>query len=164
MSHLIITTATIDDIPAIQRIAYKTWPVAYGSILSKEQIEYMLDEMYDKVSLTQQLNSSHQFFIAHKGGEAIGFASVSKEDGFFKLNKLYVLPAMQNTGAGKKLLHAVIEYVQKHGGIKLLLQVNRNNPAVSFYNKMGFVILYEFNFDIGNDYFMNDYMMEKIIG
>jgi ribosomal protein S18 acetylase RimI-like enzyme len=39
------------------------------------------------------------------------------------------------------------------------LNVNRNNKALGFYQKFGFVILREEDIDIGNGYFMNDYIM-----
>jgi hypothetical protein len=41
--------------------------------------------------------------------------------------------------------------------------VNRYNKARAFYEKLGFVVIDEKDFDIGNGYFMNDYVMEKKI-
>ena len=43
----------------------------------------------------------------------------------------------------------------------LLLNVNRHNKAISFYKKYGFDIIAEEDIDIGNGYYMNDYVMEK---
>ena len=42
----------------------------------------------------------------------------------------------------------------------LQLQVNRYNKARNFYENLGFTVLYKADFDIGNGYFMNDYVME----
>jgi len=33
--------------------------------------------------------------------------------------------------------------------------------AKNFYEKLGFVVIEEKDFDIGNGHFMNDYVMEK---
>ena len=41
----------------------------------------------------------------------------------------------------------------------MVLNVNRNNNAVSFYRKMGMEILGQGDFDIGSGYYMNDYIM-----
>jgi ribosomal protein S18 acetylase RimI-like enzyme len=41
----------------------------------------------------------------------------------------------------------------------MTLQVNRNNKAVEFYKKFGFEIIDEQDFDIGNGYYMNDFIM-----
>ena len=123
-------------------------------------MEYMLDWMYSTTSLQQQMQNGHQFFVAEVDDTLIGFASVSKEDGdTYKLNKLYVLPNTQKTGAGKALLLSVIAFAKENGGREIQLQVNRNNNAKDFYLKHGFVILYEADFEIGNGYFMNDYVM-----
>jgi GNAT superfamily N-acetyltransferase len=76
-----------------------------------------------------------------------------------KLNKLYVLPAAQGTGAGKALLNHAIEVAKAAGSSSLFLQVNKLNTAYSFYLKYGFIKEAEFKFDIGNGFFMDDYVM-----
>jgi diamine N-acetyltransferase len=57
-----IQKAGIPDIPVIQAIAYQTWPVAYGTILSREQLDYMLEKMYSEKALRKQIDNGHQFF------------------------------------------------------------------------------------------------------
>lgn len=47
------------------------------------------------------------------------------------------------------------------GAKALQLQVNRRNNAKYFYEKNGFSVIKEFDFDIGNGYVMDDYVMEK---
>ena len=39
------------------------------------------------------------------------------------------------------------------------LNVNRNNPALGFYEHMGMKKVREGDFPIGNGYYMNDYIM-----
>ena len=41
-----IREATINDAEAIRYIAELTWQDVYGPILQKEQIDFMLDEIY----------------------------------------------------------------------------------------------------------------------
>jgi ribosomal protein S18 acetylase RimI-like enzyme len=106
------------------------------------------------------MRKGHQFYMAELEGTSFGFASVSAEgNDTFKLNKLYVLPDTQKSGAGKALLQEVIAYAKENGGNRLLLQVNRDNNAKGFYEKQGFTILEEIDLSIGNGYFMNDYVM-----
>lgn len=165
MSELSIRIASKIDIPIIQEIAYATWPSTYGHILNKEQLNYMLDMMYSSSSLENQMNQNITFFLAELNGEIVGFASTGREpmEGMFKLHKLYILPNIQTKGIGSALLEAVILFAKKNSGEQLVLQVNRNNSAVDFYKKKDFIILYEADFDIGNGYQMNDYVMGKII-
>lgn len=158
---LIIREATAADIPAIRHIAQTTWPATYGPILSQEQIDYMMQWMYSENTLREQMEQGHQFYMAELNGNAHGFAGVSGEGNtVFKLHKLYVIPDTQKTGAGKALLQQVIHYAKTNGGTQLLLQVNRHNNAKGFYEKQGFTILKEADTDIGNGYFMNDYIMQ----
>lgn len=158
-----IRIATLDDIPAIQQIAYNTWPSTYGDIISEEQIRYMLDLMYSTESLVQQMSKGHQFFLSEskKNGNAImGFASVSNEgDGIFKLNKLYVLPTAHKTGTGKALLNTVKAFAIQNGGKELILQVNKQNPAIAFYKSQGLSIKSENIFELDHGFVMDDYEM-----
>ena len=156
---MIIRQATESDIETIQSIAKITWAVTYD-FLPVGQMEIMLDWMYSTTSLQQQMQNGHHFFVALVDEIIVGFASVSKQDeSISKLNKLYVLPTTQKTGAGKALLQRVISFAQENEAKEIQLQVNRNNNAKDFYIKHGFTILYEADFEIGNGYFMNDYVM-----
>jgi RsiW-degrading membrane proteinase PrsW (M82 family)/ribosomal protein S18 acetylase RimI-like enzyme len=149
------------DIPLIQDLTYKIWPATYKEILTADQIKYMLDITYSEKGLAQQIKQGHEFVILYDGVEAIGFASISLlEPGVFKLHKIYVLPSYQGKGAGKFLLNELIKPMRRSGGTSLLLNVNRNNNAKGFYEKLGFTVIKEEDIDIGNGYFMNDYVME----
>jgi ribosomal protein S18 acetylase RimI-like enzyme len=164
---MIIKCATFSDIPTIQYIAQNTWPATYGHIISSAQMDYMMKMMYSTASLTRQMQTEHVFYLAEIAEDNTqGFASVSDEGkGIFKLNKLYVIPCAQKTGAGKALLQAVINHVRTAGGKQLQLQVNRHNNAKGFYEKTGFTVLEEKDIHIGDGFYMNDYIMElKIEG
>jgi ribosomal protein S18 acetylase RimI-like enzyme len=55
----------------------------------------------------------------------------------------------------------IITEIKKKDASSLFLQVNINNKAKSFYEKLGFAEVDLINLDIGNGFFMNDYIMEK---
>lgn len=159
------------DFNTIRNIAEKTWPVAYGHMLSKAQLDYMLEMMYSEESLRKQHFSLHHKFLLSEdtSGNAQGFASFSiKNDenesiNKFHLHKLYVLPDTQCKGLGSALLNAVENEIRSNKKTVLELNVNRNNTAKEFYKKKGFVIVREEDIDIGNGFFMNDYVMAKEI-
>ncbi len=159
-SEFIIRPASFNDIKFIQQIVAETWPQTYTSILGKEQVDYMIEKLYSTPSLEDQMKKGHYFFLALNNYSAVGFASFSHEEGLtYKLQKLYVLPNHQKSGIGKKLLKTIETVARSMGGKVLELNVNRNNNAKGFYEKRGFAILEEENIDIGNGYFMNDYVM-----
>lgn len=157
-----IIDASSENIPQIQRIAYATWPATYGEILSEPQMHYMLATMYNTDTLSRQLEEGHHFVLAELEGKAVGFAGYSSTEdaGVYKLHKLYVLPNIQKEGAGKSLLSYVIENAKEAGATHLQLNVNRFNNAKQFYEKKGFQVIREEDIDIGNGFFMNDYVME----
>lgn len=160
-----IKPAEAEDLEIIHRLAYEIWPFAYGEILSTEQLRYMLESFYSIPSLQHQQSSlKHQFILVFENEVPIGFASFSAHPdnaSIYHLNKIYVLPRQQGKNIGKRLLEHVIILARENGAVCLQLNVNRNNKALHFYQKQGFRIIREEDIDIGEGYFMNDYVMEK---
>jgi diamine N-acetyltransferase len=158
-----IKQAAVSDIPVIRDLAHRIWPDAYLEIIGQAQIDYMLNLMYSPASLEKQMNEGAQFLLALEADEPVGFASYGEmEPGIVKLHKLYVLPSQQGKGTGRQLVDHIITTIK--GATALQLQVNRNNKARHFYEKNGFTIVNEIRLDIGNGFFMNDYIMEKRLG
>lgn len=160
-----IRIADTTDIPVISRLAHAVWPDAYGSILSEAQLKHMLDLMYSHESLAGQMENGHVFLIVLVNAETVAFASYSHGPvaGAYKVHKLYVHPMLHGKGFGKKLLERIAGDTRGLGATRLQLNVNRHNPAIAFYEKLGFRIIGEEDIPIGEGYFMNDYVMEKAI-
>ena len=160
----ILRKAKEEDLLIIQELAEKTWPTAYGNIISEAQIKFMLETMYQEAELLTQMQRGNIFLIASELIEDIGFAGYSMldfETQTYKLDKLYVVPEMHGKGVGKFLLNEVIDDVKELGANVLQLNVNRANTAKGFYENAGFKIKETVDLDIGNGFFMNDYVMEK---
>lgn len=161
---IVLRKAKETDIASIQDLANRTWKVTYTEYLSGEQIDYMLDKMYNTGELLSQLQHGHTFLIAREGEDDLGFAGFSligHEDYLYKLHKLYVLPETHGKGVGKLLINEVFNLMKEAGAKKVQLNVNRNNKAADFYKKAGFIIKETVDLDIGNGFYMNDYVMEK---
>ncbi len=160
-----IIKGSFDDIPVIRTLAYQIWPLVYTEIISLEQINYMLETRYNEKILLEQMLNGQQFFLAKVGNDYLGYAGVAPTEleGLFKLEKLYVVPDNHKKGVGSILLKAAEQFATENGGDALTLQVNRNNAAVVFYKKMGFIVDREEDVEIGNGFYMNDYFMAKKI-
>ena len=164
-SKLVIRNATPEDIPLIRDLTHKIWPQTYAAILTNEQINYMLELLYSESSLIKQMNEHHRFLIVYDEITPAGFASYSEIDhGIFKLHKIYLLPDQQGKGTGRFLLDYIITIILQHDAKLLRLNVNRHNKAKDFYERLGFTLIKEEEVNIGNGYFMNDYVMEKKLG
>ncbi|WP_129716770.1 GNAT family N-acetyltransferase [Pedobacter sp. SYP-B3415] len=152
------------DIETIRKIAQITWQPTYVPIIGQPQVDYMLEKMYNPGELQRQFMAGHTFLLAEKPEQVCGFAGFSvsnAKEHLFKLHKLYVLPEANGLGIGKLLISEVTDQVRKLGGKRLELNVNRLNKAYDFYLRAGFVVRETVDLDIGEGYFMNDYIMEK---
>ena len=162
-----IRQATSNDCVLIYQLAVPSWKEAYSEILSGAQMEYMLEMMYSEESLRQQMWEGHIFFIVLCDGIPSGFISFHPQgENLYILEKLYVLPQTHGTGAGRFLVEKAEEYIRnRHPGEHFLfeLNVNRNNKAVGFYQRLGFRIDRKIDEDIGNGFYKNDYIMQKNI-
>ena len=151
--------ASEQDVLLIAQLADSIWRRHYITIISLEQIEFMLNTMYSSESLLRQMKEGHQFTLVYKGVKAIGYISLSTKDNKnYFLHKFYVELDDQGKGVGSKLFEYVLNKMPN--AVTIELTVNRQNfKAINFYFKKGFVIKEVADFDIGNGYFMNDFIM-----
>ena len=158
-----IRKASVDDVPVIRAMAQVAFPDTYKEILSPEQIDYMMEWMYSEESLRRQMmEEGHSYYLAYREGRAVAYLSIQPEgEHVFHLQKLYVLPDYQGMHLGKQLFNQAIKAIKElHSApCQMRLNVNRNNKALAFYEKMGMTKVDEGDFPIGNGYYMNDYIM-----
>ncbi len=159
-----ITKASIADIPLIRKLTFKVWPQTYASVLSQDQISYMLEMMYSESSLKKQMTEGSQFIFVYDDDEPVGFAAYQEiSPRKWKLHKIYILQSQQGKGTGKFVIDHMIDEIRGQGAITLELQVNRNNKAKGFYEKLGFTEREQIKLDIGDGFFMDDFVMEKML-
>jgi len=164
---LTIRQATTDDIALIHQLAWKIFPVTYQNLLSSDQSDYMMEWMYSINSLKQQMNKEHHtYLLAYKDDACVGYVSVQPQgENLFHLQKIYVLAEYQSYGVGKFLFNAALDYIRHihPTPFTIELNVNRYNKAVGFYEHMGMHKKSQGDFEIGNGYFMNDYIMSMTV-
>ena len=161
-----IVDATPESSPLIRAIADKTWWQTYSPILSEAQIEYMLNAIYSTSALQKVMeNGSQRFIILYEGNQAKAFASYgnrNEDPTVCKIHKIYVVPESHGKGYGRMLVEEIKSRLVTQKIYALDLNVNRYNPAKSFYEKLGFTIVREEDVAIG-PYWMNDYVMRLTI-
>ena len=174
-----IVRAGEGDLAIIERLARLTWPDTFRGILSTDQLEYMLDRMYRPEALAEQCAMGHVFhlLLATERSSAGSYAGqgtryrpvgyVSHELDYLpfttKIHKLYVLPGAQGRGYGRMVVEKVRNIADRAGQTKLRLDVNYQNKAVDFYERLGFNKVARHDTDIGNGYLMEDWQMEKVL-
>ena len=158
-----IRNAFVYDIPEIRRLSDEIWKKVYPSVVTLDQIEYMLERIYSYDSLVQQIEElKHQFILVQWNGENVGYASYSvksaEEPTRFRLHKLYLQPEMHGKGLGKAMLRHIIEQILPLGARELELNVHKRNPSYHFYLRMGFEVEQALVLEFG-PYLLDDYIM-----
>lgn len=154
--------AEVEDCGLIRELARRVFPVTYRDILSAQQIDYMMEWMYSPESIRRQMEDGHIYLLVYDGGECAGYASVGREgEDLFHLHKIYVLPDCQGRHCGSFLFREAVRVIKEAHPAPCVMElnVNRANPAVKFYERMGMKKLREGDFPIGSGYYMNDYIM-----
>ncbi len=149
--------ATLENIPLIQDLARRSWENAYADILSAEQMEYMLSEMYSEAEIASHFQNPdyHYYLIFDENNGSY--------EGFIKLHRIYLTPESKGKGFGKEALQFINGQVSENGNSRIILNVNKHNVARKFYESQGYRVYDEGVFDIGNGFVMDDFLMEFLI-
>jgi GNAT superfamily N-acetyltransferase len=154
-----------DDIPAVRRLADVVWRTYYPGIVPLPQIDYMLALGYSDEALAKFVRDAGAgLALARVDGELSGFAAWHRasEPATTKLDKLYVLPALHGRGVGRALIGRVEAAARRDGARALILNVaKRNVKAIAAYHACGFATREPTVVDIGQGFFMDDYIMAK---
>jgi ribosomal protein S18 acetylase RimI-like enzyme len=96
------------------------------------------------------------------GGAPVGYLVVAPatlplsdlRDDDLEVKRIYLLNRMQGSGLGKRLMKEAVDYAAHAGSRRLLLGVyGRNDRAIAFYERLGFLRAGTRRFRVGN----NDY-------
>ena len=155
------------ELPLIRSLAYEIWPQVYPSIISMEQIHYMLASRYDLEVLREDVRERGvRFALVKEAARPVGFVAFepNARTGEAFLHKLYLLPEMAGKGAGAQGLAWVSQQARSGGMGRVRLFVNKHNhAAVRAYLRQGFTFECDKITDIGNGFVMDDYVMVKVL-
>jgi ribosomal protein S18 acetylase RimI-like enzyme len=160
---LFIEEITSTELSIVRDLSHAIWPICYANIITEAQIEYMLEKMYSLPALETAHNDGQRFLLAYLDSKPVGYAGFeigTPDEKNCKLQKLYVLPNLHGFGIGKELLLTTQNLANESKCQSMFLQVNKKNPAVQFYQKMGMYVCEEAVFDIGNGFVMDDFIMQ----
>ena len=162
-----IRPATLEHLSEIARLAGEIWHAYYPGIISPDQIDYMLRQMYSLETLATEISQKDIHFerlLLHE--KLIGFASYgpTTDPRVYKLHKLYVLPEQHGRGLGSQLLTHCERAAAGCGAQRLILAVNkRNERAMRSYQRNGYTVIDSVVVDIGGGHVMDDFIMSKTV-
>lgn len=143
------------------QLAKEIWEEYYPTIITQEQIHYMIDTFQSAEAIKNQIQEGMQYYLAISNEDEIGYlAYAAEKDCSLFLSKIYIKRNFRNRGKGREMFAFILGQAQKQKLKTVRLSVNKNNTAsVEKYLKMGFSITDSVVKDIGNGFYMDDYVM-----
>ena len=164
------------DVPALCALAREIWRAHYPGIISKAQIEYMLNERYDEAVIHEELkrrdlwwdvlmlNGRIAGYTSYYWADLTNVANVANAPDTIKIDKLYLHPRVHRHGYGRMLIDHIARRMSGQGCKCLTLAVNRHNQsAIAAYLKHGFQVAETSLKQIGGGFWMDDYIMVRAV-
>lgn len=152
------------DVLAVSALAHEIWREHYAPILSRDQIEFMLETMQSPGPIRKQMDDGYIYELVQRAGRPIGYVAYKLNDpaGQMFISKIYLLKEERGRGYFRDIVSLLDGIAAAAKLSSMWLTVNRSNPSVGPYKALGFEIIREQDVDIGGLYYeMNDYVMER---
>ena len=159
----IVKVETKEDIILLAKKAHIVWHEYFKSILSLEQIDYMVEKFQSEGAITKQMNDSgYEYYFIMENNEVCGYTAIKKEEEKLFISKLYLLKDYRGKGLSSFGFKFIEDYLKKNKLKSMYLTVNKyNENSINVYKHWGFEIIRAEKNDIGNGFYMDDYIMEK---
>lgn len=158
MDFVKLTSDDVNGIKEMSEMATAILREHYDPIIGKEQNDYMLRMFQSEEAVAEQLDHGYNYFFAKDEGQNAGFLAYYPREGALYLSKLYLYKDQRGKGFSRVMLEFLKEKAKELGLNRIELNVNRNNPSVQIYEKLGFTVAWTEKNDIGNGFYMDDYV------
>ncbi|WP_243300514.1 GNAT family N-acetyltransferase [Bacillus litorisediminis] len=167
-----IKQCNLEDLRKLQEISYETFYETFKDQNSPENMNAYLERAFNLKQLEKELsNISSQFFFVYFNNEVAGYLKVNTNDAqseemgdeSLEIERIYIKSEFQKHGLGKCLLNKAMEIAMERNQKKIWLGVwEKNENAIAFYKKMGFVQTGAHSFYMGDEE-QTDFIMTKIL-
>ncbi|MBT2673961.1 GNAT family N-acetyltransferase [Streptomyces sp. ISL-14] len=156
-----IKKCTLEDSRELQEISYETFNETFKHQNSPENMIAYLERAFNLKQLEKELsNISSEFFFVYFKNEVAGYLKVNTNDAqteemgdeSLEIERIYIKNKFQKHGLGKYLLNKAIEIAMERNKKKIWLGVwEKNENAIAFYKKIGFVQTGAHSFYMGDE-------------
>lgn len=156
---------TIEQLPTLETLASTIWKEYFITIISQEQINYMLEKFQSKSAMLEQItNHNYHYYFIKDNDSIIGYTGVSLEKDKLFLSKLYLSKKVRGQGIASFAFDFLETLAKQNNKQSIYLTVNKyNDHTIDVYKAKGFKVIDDVVTDIGQGYVMDDYIMEKTI-
>ncbi|MFC7319748.1 GNAT family N-acetyltransferase [Halobacillus campisalis] len=152
---------TMEDTYTLQKIGRETFKDAFADQNFPENMKAYLEEAFNKKQVEKELsNPSSQFFLVSIDGESAGYLKVNSGeaqsekmgDDALEIERIYIINRFQKHGLGKYLFNKAMDIAVEQNKNKIWLGVwEKNEHAISFYKRLGFVQAGSHSFFMGDE-------------
>ena len=162
MSIRFVQVKDKNQVSRLVLLAKEIWEEYYPAIISQLQIAYMIDTVQSPAAIENQMKEGMQYYLVVNDGEEIGYLAYTVEQGNkVFLSKIYIKREFRSKGNGRKVFEFITQQARNNRCKKIWLTVNKHNKAaIDIYLKTGFTITESVKKEIGNGFYMDDYVME----
>ncbi len=154
-----------DQIEALAALADSIWHEYWPDIISPEQTDYMVEKFQSKDAIIDQLaNKNYEYYFINNGTENVGFVGLQPDDEKLFLSKLYLTKDNRGKGYSSEAFNFLEGICRDRDLDAIWLTVNKHNrQAIDVYKVKGFETVRKQTTDIGEGFFMDDFVMEKAV-
>jgi diamine N-acetyltransferase len=156
-----IKQCNLGEIQKLQEISYETFIETFKDQNSSENMNAYLEKAFNIEQLEKELsNISSHFFFVYFNNEVAGYLKVNTQDAqsenmgedSLEIERIYVRAKCQKLGLGKYLINKAIDIAVEQEKNKVWLGVwEKNENAIAFYKKLGFVQTGTHSFHMGDE-------------
>ena len=146
------------DIEKMSAMATEIVREHFDPIIGKAQNDYMIALFQTPAAIRDQLEHGYRYYFVKEDDRLIGFLAFYPKEEVLYLSKLYLYKTERRKGYSREMLDFVKQAATDEGLHAIELNVNRDNDAVYAYEKLGFQVVRTEKNDIGNGFFMDDYV------
>jgi diamine N-acetyltransferase len=150
-----------EDSQILQEISYETFKETFEDQNSPENMKAYLEEAFNIEQVENELaNPSSHFFLISFHDEVAGYVKVNTGDAqseemdhdSLEIERIYIKKKCQKHGLGQYLFNKAMDIALEQNKKKIWLGVwEKNENAISFYKKLGFVQTGEHSFFMGDE-------------
>ncbi|MCG3419823.1 GNAT family N-acetyltransferase [Oceanobacillus jordanicus] len=156
-----LTKCNLEDLKILQEISIETFKNTFEAQNSPENMKAYQEKAFNSQQLEMELaNIYSEFFFVYYNNEVVGYLKINTNDAqsevmgdtSLEIERIYIKNKYQKHGLGKYLINKSIEIAIERSKKEIWLGVwEKNENAIAFYKKMGFVQTGSHSFYMGDE-------------
>ncbi|MFD1171071.1 GNAT family N-acetyltransferase [Oceanobacillus picturae] len=156
-----LTKCNREDLKILQVLSIETFNSTFEAQNSPENMKAYQEKAFNSQQLEKELSNIYsEFFFVYYNNEVVGYLKINSNDAqseemgdtSLEIERIYIKNKYQKHGLGKYLINKSIEIAIERSKKEIWLGVwEKNENAIAFYKKMGFVQTGSHSFYMGDE-------------